>query len=410
MRFIVLLFILLCLLSVAKVALLRWREKPAPPAATLSAWEADGRLRAYPTARLSRWNGLVYSPYLQETLLDVEAFQPGDLVRCGGSLRPFYVPLRHDLHFGEIAGEWKIRCDELPGGTEYHLRFLPETAGVSGTGRRVMDRGRRLPPSEQPEISLRGHFDGDQLVCGFEERLDEDQKLNGRFRWAFSSDQDLLQGTVEFNSGIFVSEGRRIAGSRGQFPTSGETAEDFVPPGWKLLDHLTGELTAGSHDADTSDGDFLVLVTEEPGRNPLRWLVLARRLYRSEDFQTILFTPHACRSRGEPGQTDPFQGLALPKTIPTPGGTFGLRHHQALDYQHAGIDLWFRYDGRWREWRLAEGKRYRWDLNDTQNAPVSEAVIPGTALVDFKIEEIQFRSPAPPALGTAPARELTAVP
>ncbi len=386
MRFIVLLFIAVCLVSVAKVALLRWKGEPDQSSARASVWEADGRLRAYPTAQLTRWEGLVYSPYREDTVLDVGGQQPGSLMLCGASQRPFYVPLRHDLHYGEIVGDWLVQRADLQGTTEYELRFVAEIDGVSARGYRVKSEGRALSEQERSPIQLTGYFQGGQLICQYEEQIPGAPEESGSFRWTFSSAQDALHGEVRAPGGLIDSQGRRKAGSRGNIPASGRTAQSFVPAGWKLLDHVTGSLPGG-----TTEAGFLGLVIEEKGAQPLRWLILAHRDYARADYQTVLTTPHACRPHRGNGLGDPFQGLFLPQKTPSKG-IFGLRHHASRDYEHAGLDLWFHYDTISKDWRLAEGRRYRFDLAEATLDPEWSSVVPGATLAAFDIEGIQFGS------------------
>lgn len=398
MRFIVLLFLAICGVSAVKVALLRWKAKPPIPQQS-STWEATGRLRAYPTAQLTRWDHLVYSPYREDTVLDVRGHQPGDLMLCGASRRPFYVPLRHDLHYGDIVGQWVVKRSDLQGETVYHLRFITELQGVSAKGRRVKSAGRALPKLEQSEVELKGRFRGDQLVCQYEERFPGEAPQEGIFRWSFSSAQDVLHGVAEAPEGMIDSQGNRVAGSRGNIPASGRTAEDFVPANWKLLDQVAGGLDGMA----SKDAGFLALVLEEAGFQPLRWLVLAHREYGRGDYQTILITPRACQMAPSSGEEDPFRGLSLPRESPR-GGVFAIRHHAARDHLHAGLDLWFQFDRVSKEWRLSEGRRYRFDLRESQVSPEKSSVVPGTPLAVFDIEDIAFGDFTP---SERPTREIT---
>jgi hypothetical protein len=238
------------------------------------------------------------------------------------------------------------------------------------------------------------------LTCDFEETLAGGEVLPGRFSWSFSSAQDLLQGTVESAAGVIVSEGKRVAGSRGQVPASGQAADDLVPEGWRLLDSVTGPLA--TRPSTASQDRFMALVAEENGELPLRWLIVAHRESGQRDFQTLLITPHACRTSPVGSAQDTFVGLCLPQQAPLPG-VFGLRHHSAQDYTHEGLDLWFRHDPVAREWRLSEGKRYGFDLAGSSSAPQWSPVIPGTPLLGFKIEQLRFQRPdSPPAAPSSP--------
>lgn len=397
MRFLVLFFIAVCLLSVAKVALLRWKAQP-PSTAQTSVWQADGSLRAYPTAKLSPYPNLVFSPYQEETLLDVTGHRPGNLMRCGASRRPFYVPLRNDLHYGDIVGEWIIQRADREGSTEYRVRFLGKLDGVSGHGRRVRSEGRVLSEEEQSSIRLTGHFEEDHLICHYEEQPPGQETERGLFRWVFNSAEDVLHGAVQAPRGLIDSQGKRTTGSRGQFPASGNSPESFVPQGWELVDSVTAPLATGGEGAK-----FLVLVVEEQGVQSLRWLVLAQQKVSHGDYQTTLITPHACLSHHGNGLGDPFHGLFLPHESPR-GGIFGLRHRDARDDRHAGVDVWFQYDPETHDWRLSEGRRYRFDLAHPEHAPECFAIVPGESLASFDIHAVKFQAKFSPHRG----REFTA--
>lgn len=383
MRFLVLLIILVCFASAGKVALLRYK-KEVKPVTSAKVWEADGRLRSYPTAEISPWKNLVYSPYLAGTLLDTRGYAPGRLMRCGASRQPFYVPLRDDLHYGEIVGDWILQRFDRQGPVEYQVRFVAELNGVLGRGRRVRTHGRLLLPAEQSVISLDGHFEGGRLICHYRESRGGEGADEGRFEWAYSSERDELQGTAHTTVGLIDSKGRRVTGSRGNIPASGKEAKDFVPQGWALLDSVRGSLP-------TKQGSFLVVAMEEAGANPFRWLVLAQREHRLGDYQTILASSRACRRHLGEGQGDPFEGLFLPHKVKR-AGIFGLRHHASRDYQHAGIDLWFQYDAGTKDWRLSEGRRYRFDLDGKDPILVSDSVLPGITLAGFDIDAVRFDS------------------
>ena len=146
------------------------------------------------------------------------------------------------------------------------------------------------------------------------------------------------------------------------------------------------------------------MAMEETGPNPFRWLVLAQREQRLGDYQTILASPRACRRRLGEGQGDPFDGLFLPYKTKR-AGIFGLRHHASRDYQHAGIDLWFQYDASVKDWRLSEGRRYRFDLSASEPKLVADSVLPGITLAAFDIDEVRFDSL--PSDGNA--AEITAI-
>lgn len=381
MRFIVILIILVCLASMGKVALLRYK-KDVRPATRAEVWEADGRLRAYPTAEMSEWKDLVYSPYLADTLLDAKGYMPGELMRCGKSKQPFYVPLRDDLHYGEIVGDWILQRFDRQGPVEYRVRFVTEINGVIGRGHRLRTHGRPLPVGQQTMIALDGHFEGGRLICHYREDRGGEGGGEGRFEWAYSSERDELRGTAHTSLGLIDSKGRRVIGSRGSIPASGKDAADFVPKGWALLDSVHGELTSAR-------GGFLVMAMEEAGPTPFRWLVLAQRQQRVGDYQTVLASPRACRRYLGPGQGDPFEGLFLPHKVAR-AGIFGLRHHASRDYQHAGIDLWFQYDASVKDWRLSEGRRYRFDLSASDPVLASDSVLPGITLAAFDIDAVRF--------------------
>ncbi|MGY8689030.1 MAG: hypothetical protein ACKVHP_15015, partial [Verrucomicrobiales bacterium] len=304
---------------------------------------------------------LVSSPYQANTLLDVQGYRPGELVLCQASQRPFYVPIRHDLHYGEIVGDWTIKRFDRQGPVEYRVRFIGELDGVSAYGQRMMTHGRTLPSENRTSIKLTGYFSNDHLICDYEEEISSKHTETGRFEWVFSSVKDELHGNVDTQQGLIDSQGKRITGSRGSIPASGSGAEKFVPKNWTLLDSVSGRLTG-------KKAQFLAMVIEEAGPQPLRWLVLAQRDRALEDYQTIITSPHACRRHLGNGKGDPLQGLSLPHDSQRPG-IFGLRHHATRDYRHAGIDLWFQYDPGTQEWRLSEGRRYQFDLSDPAYKP-----------------------------------------
>ena len=131
------------------------------------------------------------------------------------------------------------------------------------------------------------------------------------------------------------------------------------------------------------------MAMEETGATPFRWLVLAQREQRVGDFQTVLASPRACRRHLGEGRGDPFEGLFLPHQVKRPG-IFGLRHHASRDYQHAGIDLWFQYDASVKDWRLSEGRRYRFDLAAADPTLVFDSVVPGVPLASFDIDAVKF--------------------
>lgn len=382
MRFFVLFIIFICFVSVAKVALLRYK-KSSKPVTRAAVWEADGRLRSFPTAQMTKWDHVVESPYLADTLLDTRGYKPGELMRCSVSKQPFYVPLRNDLHFGEIVGDWVIQRFDRQGPVEYHVRFVAELNGVVGKGHRIRTHGRALAKTAQRPISLNGYFEGGRFVCDYSESGAGGSEA-GKFVWRFSSEDDELQGTAHTRFGLIDSKGKRVTGSRGSIPASGKLAAEFVPKGWRLLDSVSGSLSK-------KGGDFLVVAMEESGANPFRWLVLAQRKRSVGDYQTILASPRACRRGLGEGEGDPFEGLFLPHKIKR-AGIFGLRHHASRDYQHVGIDLWFQYDANTKDWRLSEGKRYQFNLVNEDPQLESDSILPGITLAAFDIEAIRFES------------------
>lgn len=380
MRFFVLFIICVCLVSVGKVALLRYK-KNVKPVTRAAVWEADGRLRAFPTAQMTKWDHVVESPYLANTLLDTSGYKPGELMRCSVSKQPFYVPLSNDLDYGEIVGDWVIQRFDRQGPVEYRVRFVAELNGVLGKGRRIRTHGLPLPESAQRAISLDGYFVGGRFVCNYIESGSGGPE-KGKFEWTFSSEADQLRGTAHTRLGLIDTKGRRVTGLRGSIPASGKLAGDFVPSGWRLLDSVRGDLSS-------KGGDFLVVAMEESGANPFRWLVLAQRGRSVGDYQTMLATPRACRRRLGEGAGDPLEGLFLPYKKKR-AGIFGLRHHASRDYQHVGIDLWFQYDASAKDWRLSEGKRYQFDLEKGASQIEVDSVLPGITMAAFDIDAIRF--------------------
>ncbi len=400
-RLFVIIALSVCFLSAGKVALLRFKGKPKP-VAKASVWEADGRLRAFPTAMLSTARDFVYSPYRENTLLSVRGARPGELMRCGASKRPFYVPLRHDLDYGSVVGDWRIQRLERDGVTEYEVRFLAELGWFTGHGHRVKRGGRALPPDKRSQIDLTGHFEDGRFVCHYDETFPGSKVEQGSFDWEFSSAQGLLQGVASVPTGLIDSQGKRLAGSQGVIPKSGKEAKAFLPKGWKMLDHLSGL-------ANKRGDGFLAMVFEEPGVEPRRWLVLAhRRKNAGLLYHALISTPHACRRHLGNGEGDPFQGLTLPYETKR-NGIFGLRHHASRDYEHAGLDLWFQFDDQAHEWRLSEGRRYKFDLTEATPKVDWVSVVPGTSLASFRIHAVAFENGNPSPPSTTVDRQITAV-
>ena len=148
------------------------------------------------------------------------------------------------------------------------------------------------------------------------------------------------------------------------------------------------------------------MAVEESGASPFRWLVMAQRDRAVGDFQTMLVSPSACRRHLGQGKGDPLDGFFLPQDQ-NRAGIFGLRHHVSRDYQHVGIDLWFHYDSSSKDWRLAEGRRYQLDLDQSESLVSTLHVLPGTSLSAFDIDAIQFDMSASERLAVP---EITATP
>ena len=167
-RTLVLLVLLVCLASFAKVGYHRFfpTKKNAGQAARppKDVWEADGRLLSFPTAALTKWNHLVRSPYVDDTYLNVRNMAPGQLVRCGKTKNPFYVPYRHDLEYGNIVGRWHIQRFERSKTIEYDVRIKAQLQGFTADGKRVRENGNALPAGDQTRITLkRMRFENDIL-------------------------------------------------------------------------------------------------------------------------------------------------------------------------------------------------------------------------------------------------------
>ncbi len=369
MRFLILIFLLFCAYSIVKVGIDKIRGQEPKRTDEPSVWEAPGYLTAYPTGRLTSEEGKVESPYLRNKYLDVRSFRSGQLVRCGHTNKPFYVPARRGLSYGEIVGDWLVERRDHQTPIYYKVRIMEGIDGVAGHGKRIRVGKRELPLKEQTPIFIKAYFYQDELRGYFSERDSEGEERTGIIQWRLSSSQDLMEGDMrdgEYDLErqdyqlVVDSRATRIAGMRGLIPASGKDAYQLVPDGWRRLDHVEGKLG--------KKGKFLVVAVEESGETPWRWLIVAHREHGHRDFQTMLASPHACLPHRGEIKGDPFMGLTLPeKGSDVEPGVFAIRHHAVRGYQHEGLDMWFRYEPSSKQWRLSEGKSFEFDLSSVSS-------------------------------------------
>lgn len=119
-----------------------------------------------------------------------------------------------------LAGQWTI-TNTIETTTDSHFRglklgyeiFLTQAGtNLAGTGEKVSENGKPLPPTAHTPISMNGTISGNNISATFQERGTE-RKTEGVLKWTYNPQTQTLSGTFTSTaaSASGPSRGQRVA-------------------------------------------------------------------------------------------------------------------------------------------------------------------------------------------------------